>query len=387
MELVHGKTQIMEKVYLVKGLTKLLLGYPAIRALGLIHDQPGTFTVSAVTITDKPRIHSESSLETVAKEFPKLFTGLGRLSGQYTICLREGAKPFCLTIPRRVPIPLMKKTELEIKRLMDLDVIEPVDEPTEWCAPIVVVPKASGEVRLCVDLTKLNQEVKREVYPMPKVEITLGSIAEGSIYSKLDANSGFHQVLLDPESSKLTTFVTPFGRYAFKRLPYGISSAPEYFQKRMTLELTGLDGVVCHMDDILIMGIDQEQHDARLARVLRRIQDAGLTLNYGKCQISQSRLEYLGQVIDSRGICKDPSKVKAIQEFPEPEDITSLRRFLGMTNQLIKFCPNLAEHTKPLRDLLRRENAWAWNYEQQHAFDDIKAELSSDRVLAMYSPD
>ena len=182
---------------------------------------------------------------------------------------------------------------------MDLDVIEPVDEPTEWCAPIVVVPKSSGEVRVCVDLTKLNQEVKREVYPMPKVEITLSSIAEGSIYSKLDANSGFHQVLLDPESSTLTTCVTPFGIYAFKRLPYGISSAPEYFQKRMTLELTGLDGVVCHMEDILIVGINQEQQDARLARVLRRIQDAGLTLNYGKCQISQLRLEYLGQVIDS----------------------------------------------------------------------------------------
>jgi hypothetical protein len=102
-----------------------------------------------------------------------------------------------------------------------------------------------------VDLTKLNQAVKREIYPMPKVENTLGYIAEGSVYSKLDPTSSFHQVVLDPDSVKLTAFITPFGRFAFKRLPYGISSAPKYFQKRMKGELVGLDGIVCYMDDIL----------------------------------------------------------------------------------------------------------------------------------------
>ena len=93
-----------------------------------------------------------------------------------------------------------------------LDVIEPVDEPTEWCSPIVVVPKADGRVRICVDLTRLNQAVRREVYQMPTVEETLGSLTEGSVFSKLDANSGFQQIVLNAESAKLTTFITPFGR-------------------------------------------------------------------------------------------------------------------------------------------------------------------------------
>ena len=169
--------------------------------------------------------------EDIVKQYTTLFQGLGKLEGELTIQLKEGATPFCLTTPRRVPLPLMKKVQEEIKRMEQLDVIEPVDEPTEWCSPIVVMPKADGRVRRCVDLTRLNQAVRREVYQMPTVEETLGSLTEGSVFSKLDANSGFHQIVLSPESAKLTTFIMPFGRYMFKRLPFGISSAPEYSRR------------------------------------------------------------------------------------------------------------------------------------------------------------
>ena len=238
----------------------------------------------------------------------------------------------------------MKKVEDEINGLVKSGVIEPVDEPTDWCAPMVVVPKPNGNVRLCVDLTKLNEGVRRELYVMKKVEETLGSISSGTVFSKLDANSGFHQMVLTDESAKLTTFITPFGRFMFRRLPYGISSAPEYFQKRMDKELTGLQGVLCHMDDILVIGRNKEEHDGRLVKVLQRLKD--------RCLFSTSRLQYLGQVIDSDGIRKDPAKVKAITELPEPKDVADVRRFLGMVNQQMKLLPNLAEMTKLIRDLL-----------------------------------
>ena len=227
-------------------------------------------------------------------------------------------------------------------------VIEAVDEPTDWCAPIVVVPKQSGDVRICVDLTKLNEAVRRENYILPKVESTLGSIAsKGHIYTKLDANSGFHQVVLSEDSARLTTFITPFGRYMFRRLPFGISSAPEYFQKRMDNELSGLAGVVCWccLDDILVIGRNQREHDERLRAVLDRLVKCGLTLNVDKCAFSQSELPYLGQIIDG----DDPGKVKAIVEMAEPTDVPELRRFLGMVNQLMKFRPDLAEKTHALR--------------------------------------
>ena len=136
----------------------------------------------------------------VVKAYRKLFSGLGKLKGEYTIRLRDDAKPFCLYTPRRVPLPIMKKGGDEINGLVKLGVIEPVDEPTDWCAPMVVVPKPNGNVRLCVDLTKLNEGVHRELYVMKKVEETLGSISSGTVFSELDANSGFHQVVLTDES-------------------------------------------------------------------------------------------------------------------------------------------------------------------------------------------
>lgn len=120
----------------------------------------------------------------------------------------------------------MKKVKDELQRILQLDVIEPVDKPTDWCSPIVVVPKANGNVRLYVDLTKLNQAVPREVYQMLNFEETLGSLTEGSAFSKLDANSSLHQIVLNPVSAKLTTFITPFWRFMLKRLPFGISSPP-----------------------------------------------------------------------------------------------------------------------------------------------------------------
>ena len=154
---------------------------------------------------------------------------------------------------------------------------------------------------------------------MKKVEETLGSISSGTVFSKLDANSGFHRVVLTDESANLTLIITPFGRFMFGRLPYSISSAPEYFQKRMDKELTGLQGVLCHMDDILVIGRDKEEHD-------KHLKDSGIT----------SRLQYLGQVIDSDRIRKDPAKVKAITEIPEPNDVPDVRRFLGIVNKQMK---------------------------------------------------
>ena len=142
-----------------------------------------------------------------------------------------------------------------------------VTDPTEWCAGMVVVPKQNDKVRICVDLTRLNESVERERHILPAVDQTLAQLAGAKIFSKLDANSGFWQVPLSTESTHLTTFITPFGRYCFKRLPFGITSAPEHFQRRMSEILEGISGVVCHMDDVLIHGKSQEDHDQTLLTV------------------------------------------------------------------------------------------------------------------------
>ena len=177
---------------------------------------------------------------------------------------------------------------------------------------MVVVPKANGKVRISVDLTHLNNSVCRERHPLPAVEQTMAQLAGAKIFSKLDANSGVWQIPLSQESIPLTTFITPFGRFCFHRLPCGITSAPEHFQRRMQEILGDIEGVVCLIDDILVHGRTQEEHDERLLRVLCRLQKEGLTLNRDKCQFSQKQVPFLGQVVDESGIRPDPEKVTAI---------------------------------------------------------------------------
>ncbi|XDV16481.1 hypothetical protein PO909_016174 [Leuciscus waleckii] len=250
---------------------------------------------------------------------------------------------------------------------------------------MVVVPKAQGKIRLCVDLTHLNKWVRRERHILPAVDQTLAMLAGAKVFTKLDATSGFWQIPLSNESSLLTTFITPFGRYAFNRLPFGISSAPEHFQRRMSQMLEDCEGVVCHADDILVYGEDMQQHNERLHQVLKRLRDEGLTLNE-KCVFATDKMMFLGHRIGADGVAPDPDKVRAILEMPEPTGVDGVRRVMGMANYLGKFLPHLASYTRPLKDLLSEKNEWCWGSPQREAFGKLKSELSSQHVLASYSP-
>ena len=362
----------VQDVYVVRGLSLALLGRPAIESLRII----GQVNLSSVHVADKYK-----------SKFPKLFKGLGKTDWEYTIKLDSSAQPYSLSVPRRVSLPLMDKVKAELQRMQDIGVVSKVDEPTPWCSGMVAVPKAnSDQVRICVDLTKLNESVIREKHMLPTVEESLSKLAGGRYFTKIDQNCGFWQVRLNPESRLLTTFITPFGRYCFNRLPMGISSASEYFQKKMSQLLEGIPGVVCQTDDCLISGETLEQHDERVFKVLERLESAGITLNQSKCVFAQRSLTFLGHLIDEHGIRACPEKVRAITEMATPQDIHDIRRFLGMVNQLAKFSRNIAEKSKPLRDLLSKKNAWSWGPAQESAFNDIKQEISSETVLAHYDP-
>ena len=368
--LTHNPECCADEIYVVPGLEQSLLGRSACSRLGTIA------RISAVDAKD-------SNYE---KTFPSLFQGLGCMDGVYEIKLDDSVIPFNLTTPRRIPIPLLPKVKEELGRMEQMGVIEQIDQPTQWCSSIVVVPKRNGSVRICGDFVQLSKAVQREVHQMPTTEQTLAKLSGAKIMSKLDANSGFWQRKLSENSKLVTTFITPWGRYCFTRLPFGISSAPEHFQKAMQRILEGLDGVECQVDDILVFGETQEQHDKRLIAVLERLADANVTLNLEKCKFSTDKVEFMGHVIGKDGMQIDPTKVEAVTQMGEPTDIAQLRRFLGMVNQVGKYIPNLADITKPLRDLLSKNNAWLWTEAQQKAFDDVKKALVSGPTLALYDP-
>ena len=239
---------------------------------------------------------------------------------------------------------------------------------------MVTVPKPNGKVRICVDLTKLNKSVCRETYPLPKIDSLLGEIGDSTVFSKLDANSGFWQEKLAEKSQLLTTFLTPFG----------LKSAPERFQRRMLTELEGLDGVICIMDDILVHCRTQAEHDKILDSVLARLSKAKITLNPDKCEFSKQQLKFATHNLSAHGIGPDRDKTAAIEKMERPRNVSELRRFLGMVNHQQKFIENLSEKTRPLRDLLSSKNEWLWGSAQEEAFTCLKKDMVQAPVLAHY---
>ena len=164
-------------------------------------------------------------------------------------------------------------------------------------------------------LTELNKAIQREVHPMPSVNESLAKLGNSKIFSKLDANSGYWQIPLDEESQPLTTFATPFGRYCFNRLLFGISSTPEIFQQALSRFLEDLDGTMYQMNDILVHGVDQSVHERCLRAVLHSLQEAGLTLN-DKCEFSKASITFLTHIIDGSRLHADPLKTTAIAQIP-----------------------------------------------------------------------
>jgi len=168
------------------------------------------------------------------------------------------------------------------------------------------MPKADGNIRICVDLTKLNESACRAKHIFPFVEHILAQLGESKVFTKPDVNAGFWQIRLSKELSLLTTFITPYSRFCFNRLPFGITSVPKFFQQQMCKILDDLPGVLCMINDVLVHGKSQDERDQRMRAVLDRLQRANITLNKTKCEFSRNIVKFLGQIIDQSGIRPDP---------------------------------------------------------------------------------
>lgn len=363
-------------LYVIDKLTKPILGRTAIiklQVLGFICNQ-----VAPIRLDDT--IDAQ-----IFSKFSGIFSSIGNFKTEMQIKLVEHARPYVQSVPRVVPIPLLKPLKEELERLKKLHIIEQVDLPTEWVSPIVVVQKNS-KIRLCVDYTHLNKAVLRSHFPIGKVETILAQIKGSNYFSKLDTNSGFYQIKLCPESQLLTTFITPFGRFYFKRLPFGITCAPEYFSILLNKILSGLDGVISHIDDILIHAPTLEQHNKILLEVLKRIKQEGITLNKEKCVFASQSLVFLGHQISNRGILVDPERIRAIELFPEPKSKKEVLQYLGMLNFSSRFIPNRAHLLEPLTSLLKKNVNFIWGFPQEQAFEQSKKLLSNCPMLACFDP-
>ena len=213
---------------------------------------------------------------------------------------------------------LKNKVELELNRLQQKGVISPVQH-TEWAAPIVPVVKRDGTVRICGDFkVTINPVINIESYPLPRVEELFANLSHGKYFSKLDMSNAYLQLPLSDEAQKLVTINTHLGLFRYHRLPFGVSSAPAIFQRFMETLLRGLGGTAVYLDDILVSGSTLEEHSQNLHAVFSKLSQAGLKLNCTKCIFLQTRIEYLGHIIDTEGLHPSPKKFSAIKEAPAP---------------------------------------------------------------------
>ena len=328
------------------------------------------------------------SLQNILQRHKEVFTEeLGTLQGYKAhIHVDPAVKPkFCRA--RTVPYARRDQVEKELERLVEADVLEPV-RFAEWAAPIVPVLKTDKKsIRICGDFkATVNQAAKLEHYPIPKVEDLFSKLAGGKRFSKLDLSQAYQQILLDEDSRQYVTINTQKGLFQYKRLPFGVSSAPGIFQRTMESLVQGISGVVVYIDDVLITGPTESDHLAALEEVLSRMKGAGLRLRRDKCAFLERSVVYLGYRIDEEGLHPVHDKVKAVQQAPAPKSVSQLKAYLGLLTYYSRFLPHLPSVLAPLYERLKKGKQWQWGASEEQAFQQSKKLLTSESVLVHFDP-
>lgn len=320
----------------------------------------------------------EMTKEGILQRFPHVFAeNVGQLEGEYHVKV-DASVESVQHAPRRVPVALRKRLKTELEKMVKQDILAPVTTPTAWVSSMVTTSKPNGGMRICLDPKDLNKAIQREHYPLPTIEDVATRLHGAKVFTKLDVRNGFWHVVLVDESSFLTTFNTPFGRYRWLRMPFGIRSAPEVFQRKMHELIEGIPNVEVVADDFVVVGYGTtkeeatKDHDKNLCAFLQRCESKGLKLNIDKLQLRKTEVPFIGHVATGTDLRVDPTKVKAIRDMPAPTDKAGVQRLLSLVQYLSKFLPNLSDMTKPLRDLTQQDVEWCWEDPQASALEKLK---------------
>ena len=306
-------------------------------------------------LNNEERQAAEKLLEQYSHVFARDKWDLGRCGlHKLQIKLKEDAQPS--GVPYRAINPTKRKALKEfVNNLLTKDLIEPTH--SEWAAPTVLVPKKDGSYRLVIDYRKLNSQTVKTSWPLPRIQDILGSLQGCCCFSNLDIATGFHQMETE-EDPHLTSFITPFGLYQWKRMPMGLCNAYGAFQRLMELVLTGLtyEILLVYIDGIIVYGRTFEEHLKNLAITLGRIEEANLKISPSKCKLFHNSIRFLGQVTSKGGIQTDPSKIAAVNSYPLTKTVKKVHAFLGLTGFYRKFIPSFGKIAQPLYNLMNEEN-------------------------------
>ena len=373
------KYETTVSAYVTPDLTdQFIISWHAMIGLGIIPDTFPLLPQDAI----QARTATTLDLDGIFSKFPKVFSQTDDLTPMKGPAMKIHLKddvpitPTKIYTARNIPFAFRDAALKEIKRLVAAGILETVTDPTEWISAAMFIAKPDGSIRLVTDFTGLNKYVKRPVHPFPTATDIINSIpADSQVFAIFDAVKGYWQVELEENSRHLTTFMTPFGRFRYARAPMGLNASGDEFCRRGDEALSGLTFLKKIVDDIIIFAPDYAILEERITQVLQRCDAAGITLSRKKAQVG-TQVKFAGYLVSNNGIEPDPDRTKAISNFPIPENITDLRSFFGLVNQLGQFTPDLAHMLEPLRGLLKPKNAFIWLPEHQTAFDNVKQVLT-----------
>ena len=287
---------------------------------------------------------------------------------------------------RRFPIHQREEGQRLVDEMLSQGVIEPSTSP--WASPVVLVKKKSGETRFCIDYRKLNAISIKDAYPLPRIDDCLDALAGAKCFSTLDLASGYWQVGMTEEAKLKSAFVTNGGLFQWKVMPFGLCNAPSTFERLMEKVLAGLTWQIClvYLDDVIVFSETVDEHIERLEVIFQKLIKAGLTLKPKKCNFFRRQVPFLGHVVSAEGVSTDPEKVRAIQEWKVPKDLTDVRSFLGLCSYYRKFVPKFSEIAKPLTRLTEKDQPFTWTSEQEEARLELQKRLLTAPILAYPDP-
>ena len=339
-------------------------------------------------VTDKQKEELVNVLVKVSKAFALSDDELGETSVvEHSIDTKDA--PPVSTNPRRIPYSLRTELEKELENLQRTGCIEKSNSP--YASALVLVRKKSGGLRVCVDYRALNKDTEPDKYPIPRIDELIDRVGrcKAKVFSALDLMKGYHQVKMKDEDKHKTAFVCHHGLYQYRRMPFGLTNAPATFQRLIDTIFTSKEWpfVFTYLDDILIASSSIEEHKEHVSKVLQKLAEAGLRLTPEKCCFAKTEIEYLGYTLTPNGVKPNNTKVKAITEFPTPNDVSAVKRFLGMLNFYRKHIKDFASIAMPLTALTRKDKTtgktvtFQWTEDCEKALSTLKQKLATAPLL------